>query len=97
MKALEILQWICDNSVNGEFLSIIEVPMQGIDEDQQNRAWWERMFGFAPVELIEDGKYLYFYSSQIDLENEPKPDAHIVLHSTDYTYGEEVVYLYKID
>ena len=97
MKAIEILKWICEDSINGEFLNTIEVPEAGVEEDKQNRQWWITQFGFAPYQILEPGTYLYFYASQIDVtDHYIEPDAHIVIENEDNMWGYDYVNLYRI-
>lgn len=45
MKAIEILEWICKESIEGEFLNIVDVPETSWWE--QNEEWWMQMFVLA--------------------------------------------------
>lgn len=96
MKAKDVLDWIVVNSINGEFLSMIEVPKEA------NNEWWEIYFGFPPEQQVEEGEYLYYYASQIcdDIKDEfgnvIEPDAKIEICNTGDMYDNDVVLLYKL-
>ena len=98
MKALDILEWICKESINGEFLDLIEVP----NEEQQTEEWWYDTFGACPPAPIEAGTYLFYYNSQIGdgvITNEGcfSPDAEIELCNTGTMYDYDYISLYKIE
>lgn len=96
MKAKDVLDWIVVNSINGEFLSMIEVPKE------QDNEWWVHYFGFLPTHHVEEGEYLYYYASQIcdDIKDEfgnvIEPDAKIEICNTGDMYDNDVVLLYKL-
>ena len=101
MKAIEILDWICRESIEGEFLNIVEVPEEGEHSWEQNEEWWTNMFGACPPHPIIAGKYLYYYRSSFYGEyitdnhgNITLPDAEIELPTeSDFDY----IYLYKLE
>ena len=104
MKAIDILNWICKESINGEDLNTIDVPKEGEYEWEQNEDWWLSMFGSYPPSPIEAGKYLYYYRSSMnrhdyitdEFGNMTEPNAEIEIPSVqggDFEY----IYLYKID
>ena len=93
MKAIEILQWIFKESVNGEFLNIIEVPEEGDEPWEQNEQWWTEAMGNCPPRPIEEGKYLYFYESQVD-NNLGTADAQIEIPEE---HGFDYINLFKIE
>lgn len=88
-----ILSWIVDQSIDGEYLDIIDVPEEGDESYEQNEKWWIQMFGVCPPRSIPSGKYLYFYTDSISDYLWPKeqPDAEIEIENDVY------IYLYKID
>lgn len=93
MKATEILEWICRESINGEFLGMIDVPEHDEGICMQTADWWYDMFGGCPPHPIETGRYLYFYTSQVeDIDGEP--DAQIELPTE---YGFDYIHLYKME
>lgn len=97
MKAKDLLKWIIDKSINGEFLNIIDVPEEGENEWQQNEEWWINQVGMYPPYPIEVGKYMYFYASQVlgvELED---PDAEIEICNADNMYDYDYIYLYKLE
>ena len=63
MKAKDILKWICRESINGEFLNLIEVPKEGDNEWEQNEDWWNDTLGACPPFAIPSGTYLFYYAS----------------------------------
>lgn len=83
MKAIEILEWIANSSINGAHLNFIEVPEEGACEWQQNEDWWMDNLGLPP-EPIEKGRYLYFYETCLD-NTLGEPDTKIEL-TDDYIY-----------
>lgn len=91
MKANEILKWVVDNSISGEFLGIVDVP----NEPWQNEEWWIDYFGNCPPSPISAGKYLYAYESQvseiIDLDETTQIEMPLEHGGFDY------IYLIKID
>lgn len=97
MKATEILKWITEESINGEFLNTVNVPAEGEQPWNQNEMWWLGMFGGMPAGPIEQGEYLYYYRSAI-------PDK---IHTNERGYFEpdeeielvgdnDYIYLYKL-
>lgn len=97
MKTIDIFNWFVVNSINGEFLSIIDVPEEASDE------WWEFRFVSHPKQKVVKGTYLYYYASQIcdDIKDEfgnvIEPDAKIEICNTDDMYDYDVVLLYKME
>lgn len=100
MKARNILKWVVKESINGEFLGMVIVPNEGDEEWEQNEQWWIDMFGGVPAGPIEEGEYLYFYSSQIpdgihtDAFGYAEPDAQIELPQR---HGWDYINLYKLE
>lgn len=98
MKAIDILEWIVKESINGEFLNLVDVPEEGNEEWEQNEGWWLNQFGMYPPCPIEKGKYLYYYTSAIDEEIDNgcyvQPDATIELSDE---HGFDYIYLYKVE
>ena len=94
MKAKEILEWICRESINGEYLNTIEVPAP---DDGQDEEWWLGMFGGCPPQPIEGGCYLYFYLSSGFEPMEADPDAEIELMNTGTMFDYDYIYFYRID
>lgn len=97
MKAIEILEWICRESIEGEFLNMIDVPEDGDNEWEQNEEWWNYMFGACPPHSIPAGRYLYYYYSSCGESiclngKEFDADAEIELQTPD---GFDCIYLYK--
>lgn len=95
MKAIEILDWICNESIEGEFLGIVNVPVWW----EQSEEWWLQEFGGVPPYAIGEGKYLYYYTSQIPDEVcyagcYIEPDAEIELSTED---GFDFINLYKVE
>ena len=97
MKTKDILEWVCKESINGEFLDTIEVPDEGVEPWEQNEEWWLGHFGMCPPFPIPRGKYLYFYTSQV-FQNvcdssgcECDADAQIEL------WGDDYINLYKLE
>ncbi len=88
-----ILSWIVDKSIDGEYLGIIDVPEEGSEDYEQNEKWWMRTIGECPPRSIPSGKYLYFYTDCISCYDIPdfQPDAEID------SYGGVSIYLYKIE
>lgn len=99
MKASDILTWIVNDSVNGEFLGKIHVPEEGEESWEQNESWWLETFGGLPPKPIPSGTYLYYYESSIatfihTTEKSFAPDAQIELSEQN---GFDYIFLYKID
>lgn len=100
MKAKDILKWVVDESINGEYLNTVIVPTEGEQPWEQNEQWWMDMFGAYPTGPIEDGEYLYLYSSDIpdgictDAFGYAEPDAEIELP---LEHGFDYIYLYKLE
>lgn len=91
MKSIDILDWICRESIDGEFLNMVEVPEEGEHEWEQNEDWWINQFGNYPPYPIAAGKYLYRYGDTICHQ---APDAEIELATMD---GFEYIYLYQLE
>ena len=99
MKATEILEWIVNEPVSGEFLNFVDVPEEGNEEWEQNEEWWTGWCGNYPPHPITSGRYLYYYQSAIcdtiyfdGKFNEP--DAKIEVPCED---GFDYIYLYKVE
>lgn len=90
MKATEILEWIVKESINGEFLNLVDIPEEGGKEWQQNEEWWYDWCGSCPPHSIPSGKYLYYYTSAISEICNVQPDATI-------EFPNEDIYLYKVE
>lgn len=94
MKAFEILEWICKESINGEDLNLVDVP----DAETQTKEWWCDMMGGCPPHTIPSGTYLYLYASSIpDGINDVSPDAEIELCNNGTMNNFDYIYLYRID
>ena len=92
MKASEILQWVCRESINGEDLCIVDVPEDATEE------WWYNMFGGCPPYVIPSGKYLYYYASTISSYGiGVDPDTEIELCNTGTMYDYDYICLFKIE
>lgn len=96
MKTIEILEWICNESVNGEYLNIVDIPKEGDEEWEQNEEWWDGTFGACPPHSIPAGRYLYFYSSQVDAFFDD-PDAQIEIPNTGTMFDYDYINLYKLE
>lgn len=99
MKAIEVLSWIVNESIEGEFLNIVDVPEEGDNEWNQNEEWWVNQFGMYPPCPIEDGRYLYYYQSTVCDTiyfngQYHVPDAQIELPTED---GFDYIYLYRLE
>ncbi len=66
MNAKQVLDWIVKESINGEFLSFIDVPEEGDNEWEQNEDWWQKEMGGIPPSSVPSGRYLYFYEDIVD-------------------------------
>lgn len=103
MKAIEVLNWIIRESIEGEILNTIYVPKEGREQGLQNWKWWDAMFGARPRKCLEQGTYLYYYRSSTneffgyitDVTGKVRiPDAIIDLPTeSDFDY----IYLYKLE
>jgi len=97
MKAIEILDWIIRESIEGEALNIITVPNVGEHSWEQNEDWWRGTFGACPPDTIPSGAYLYYYSGSHDEIHDRNnyvciPDA--VVHLED---DEELIYFSRME
>lgn len=90
MKATEILEWICRESINGENLNMIEIP----DWWELDDEWWNNMFGACPPCPIAAGKYMYYHTSNIGWGQLEDPDATIELPIKN---GFDYIHLYKVE
>ena len=103
MKAIEILEWICRESINGEDLNIIEVPEEGESSWEQNEEWWNNYFGACPPHSVSAGKYLYYYESSLGIEwivtrlGKQEPDATIEVGYNDAKECWDYIHLYKLE
>lgn len=98
MKAIDILEWIYRESIEGELLNIIEVPEEGENEWEQNEEWWNNMFSAFPPHPIAAGRYLYYYQDAICDTiyfngQYHAPDAQIELPTED---GFDYINLYRL-
>lgn len=99
MKAIQILEWIIKESIEGEFLNFVDVPEEGENEWQQNEEWWNAWCGGCPPYPIPSGRYLYYYQSAICDTiyfngQYHKPDAQIEIPTDN---GFDYIYLYKVE
>lgn len=97
MKAIEILEWIVNESINGEFLNFVNVPEEGNENWEQNEEWWNTWCGSCPPKPIPSGRYLYYYSGSHDEirdKNNYVRTPDVVVHLED---DEELIYLYKLE
>ena len=97
MKAIEILEWIVRESIEGVDLLLIDVPSVDDEDVPQNDEWWYNMIGESPEEMIDAGRYLVLYPDDArDFICTPTmeyvPDATIRIND-----GETIVYLYKVE
>lgn len=97
MKAIDILEWIVKESINGEFINFVDVPEEGDYEWQQNEEWWVNMFGACPPCPQDVGKYLYYYASCDLPEPQDEPDFQIEVPNSDNLYGYDYINFYKIE
>ena len=97
MKAITALEWICRESINGEYINIIDVPKEGANEWEQNEAWWISMFGGMPATPVPSGRYLYYYDSSVEemLNEYGEYDAQIEIPCS--MGGFDYIYLYKLE
>lgn len=61
MKAINVLEWIVNQSINGEYLNFVDIPQEGVHVGEQNNDWWMNMFGGIPNTRVEAGRYLYLF------------------------------------
>lgn len=94
MKAIDILEWIVKESINGEFINLVNVPEEGDNEWQQNEEWWIYQFGMYPPYPIPSGRYMYYHTSQIPYGQLEEPDATIELPTE---RGWDYIHLYKVE
>ena len=99
MKAIEILDWICRESIEGELLNIVDVPSADAEEwdVRQDDEWWYEMFGACPPYPVSEGKYLYFYTSSMRsslVEYYLYPDAQIEIP---FENGFDYINFYKLE
>lgn len=100
MKTIEILEWIIKESINGEFLNIIDVPEEGEETFEQNEEWWLNTFGGVPPHPVKPGQYLYFYISSFRSgfgEDYMYPDFSIELPDASMTFGTDYINFYRIE
>lgn len=95
MNAFEILEWICQESISGEDLDLVDVP----DVETQTKEWWCDTMGGCPPHTIPSGSYLYYYQSAICDTiyfggQYHQPDAQIEIPDEN---GFDYIYLYRID
>lgn len=100
MKSIEVLEWICRESINGESLNIVEVHEEGEESWEQNEEWWTNMFGACPPCPLSEWRYLYYYEDATIGEMRDargayvSPDAMIELPTDN---GFDYIYLYKLE
>lgn len=99
MKAIDILEWIIKESIEGELLNFVDVPEEGNKEWEQNEEWWNVWGGGCPACLIPSGLYLYYYQDAICDKiyfngQYHQPDAQIEIPTDG---GLDYIYLYKIE
>jgi len=101
MKAIDILKWIVNESIEGELLYFVDVPEEGNEEWEQNEGWWHTWCGSCPPSAIPSGRYLYYYHCLGDFDDYVfldgkfiEPDAQIELADEE---GFNYIYLYKIE
>ena len=99
MKAINILTWIVKESIEGEFISFVDVPEEGENEWEQNEGWWNTWCGSCPAHPIQSGHYLYYYQSAICDTiyfngQYHEPDAQIEIPTDN---GFDYIYLYKVE
>lgn len=100
MKAIDILEWICRESINGEDLNIVEVPEEGDNEWEQNEEWWTNMFGMYPPHPVSEGKYLYYYEDAAIGEMRDLRDAYVApdaIIEIPVENGFDYINLYKLE
>lgn len=97
MKAIDLLFWIIRESINGEYLNVIFVPKEGENYFEQNEEWWLRYFGACPPCPIPEGKYMFFYCSDVD--NSCITDGNAAYYAPDIMIeiDDETICLYKIN
>ena len=99
MKTNIILEWICRKNINGKYTNIIEVPNEGNEEFEQNSCWWLDNFGGLPPCPIAEGKYFFYYESEIPycIQHDGilyEPNAQVEIPEDN---GYDYVYLYFIE
>jgi len=99
MKAIHVLEWVVKESIDGEFLNLVDVPEEGENEWQQNEEWWTVWCGGCPPCPIPSGRYLYYYQSAICDSiyfngQYYEPDAQIEIPDEN---GFDYIYLYKTE
>lgn len=97
MKAIDILDWIVRESIEGEDLLLIDVPSVDDEDVPQNDEWWNNMVGESPEKMVDAGRYLVLYPDDArDFICTPTmeyvPDATIRIND-----GETIVYIYKVE
>lgn len=99
MKAKDLLDWLCQSSMDCKNVNMIDVPDEGYGEKEQNVAWWLDTFGGLPPYAVESGKYLYYYESvypySVCINGECyMPDAQVEIPDTN---GFDYINLYLIE
>ena len=64
--ATELIKWIISEGINGEQLTMLNVPEPGEFEWEQNEDWWMFMVGGVPPYEIPSGEYIMYYYPDID-------------------------------
>lgn len=99
MKAKDLLDWLCQSSMDCKNVNTIIVPNEGEGESEQNEDWWFDMFGGVPPCAANAGKYLYYYDSvhpyAVLINGECyAPDVTVEIPTDD---GFDYAYLYEIE
>lgn len=100
MKAKEILKWICKESIEGEYLNIIDIPDENDEWNPQTEEWWTNQFGALPPAPVPAGEYLYYYRCDggacdwitDEHGNNCQPDVEVEVVETG-----DSIYLYRLE
>ena len=100
MTYKQALDWVVGHSINGKCIDIIFVPeVRDYSCNYQNEKWWMETFGVLPQRFLEEGTYLYFYTSQIpdDVDNNfgriVEPDMSVKVFDNGYDW----INFYKLE
>jgi len=98
MKCIDILKWICRESIESELMYTADIPPR----EEQTAEWWQRQCEKLPPTPLDAGTYLYYYASDENHEitdeqgNAIVPDLLVSIEWPDGG-GMDFIYFYKID
>lgn len=97
MNVTKIFQWIIEEGIDTEFISIVDVAKEHAGHSNEAAAFVERLFGGIGLGDLSAGKYVYFYLGQVKPNQVASLARKGVTPDSIVLNDESVIFLYIIE